>query len=179
MSDGRKTGQARGRLRLVAGQGDDQSPRQGNLHAVGTGPALAEEPPALPGKAADGIHVLSVSLRGAASPVWRRLEVPSAITLDRLHHVLQEAFAWSDTGPHWFQTAHGDFDGEPRPDIRPEDRGDDTIALARVGGTRDWIGYRCGYHDERQADIVVEETRPATPGVSYPRCTRTSATRQV
>jgi hypothetical protein len=40
-----------------------------------------------------------VNLRGAAPPVWRRLEVPSAITLDHLHQALQEAFGWSSTGP--------------------------------------------------------------------------------
>ena len=167
MRNGQKRGQARGGLRLVAGQGTDESPRQGNLHAVGTGHTPGEEPPALSGTAAGSTHVLTVSLRGAAPPVWRRLEVPSAITLDHLHQVLQEAFGWSGTGPHWFQTSCGDFDGSPRPDLRPEDRGDDdTITLARAGPLRDWIGYRCGYRDELQADIVVEEIRPAKPGVT-------------
>ena len=162
MVNGRKTGQARGGLRLVAGQGNDETPRQGTLHAVGTGPAPEEEqPPALSGIAAGGIHVLTVSLRGTTPTVWRRLEVPSAITLDQLHEVLQEAFGWSDTGPHWFQTSCGNFDGSPPPDLRPEDRGDDdTITLNRAGRPRDWIGYRCGYHGELQADIVVEEIRP-------------------
>jgi hypothetical protein len=98
MCNERKTGQARGGLRLVAGQGTDESPRQGNLHAVGTGHTPGEEPPALSGAAAGGTHVLTVSLPGATPPVWRRLEVPSAITLDHLHQVLQEAFGWSGTG---------------------------------------------------------------------------------
>ena len=174
MANRRKTDAARCGLRLVAGQGSDGSPRRGNLHAVGTRPAPGQEPPALPGMAG-GIHVLNVSLPGAVPPAWRRLEVPGAITLDRLHHVLQEAFGWSGTGPHWFQTACGDFDGAPRPDIRPEDRGDDdTITLALAGRPRSWIRYRYGYHDERQADILVEAIRPATPGVTYPRCTKTS-----
>jgi hypothetical protein len=163
MSNGQKTRQARDRLRLVPGQADHETPRRGNLHAVGAGPDPEEEPPALSVIAAGGIHVLSASLRGADPPVWRRLEVPSAMTLDQLHHVLQEAFGWSDTGPHWFQTPCGDFDGAPRPDIRPEDRGDDdSITLNRAGRPREWIGYRCGYRDKLQVDIVVEEIRPVT-----------------
>ena len=133
----------------------------------------------LSGTAAAGIHVLTVSLRGIVPPVRRRLEVPSAITLDRLHQVLQEAFGWSGIGRHWFQMACGDFDGSPRPDIRPEDSGDDdTITLARAAGPRDWIGYRYGYRDEWQADIMVEGIWPATPGVTYPRCTKASIARQ-
>jgi hypothetical protein len=164
MRNERKTGQTRGGLRLVTGQGTGESPRQGDLHAVGTGHTPGEGPPALSGTTAGSIHVLTVSQRGTTPPVWRRLEVPSAITLDQLHHVLQEAFGWSGTGPHWFQTSCGDFDGSPRPDLRPEDRGDDdTITLAYAGGPRDWIGYRYGYHDELQADIVIEEVRPAKP----------------
>ena len=174
MSNGRKTGQSRGGLRLVAGRGNDESPRQGNLHAV-AGRTLGGELPALPGTAAGSIHVLTVSLRGTVPTVWRWLEVPSTITLDRLHQVLQEAFGWNGIDRHWFQTACGDFDGSPRPDIRPEDWGDDdTITLARAAGPRDWIGYRYGYRDEWQADIVVEEIWPATPGSGLTRTATSS-----
>jgi Plasmid pRiA4b ORF-3-like protein len=39
------------------------------------------------------VHRVKVSLYGAKPPVWRRLEIPSAMPLDRVHAVLQVALA--------------------------------------------------------------------------------------
>jgi hypothetical protein len=50
--------------------------------------------PALPEHAAATVHQLKVSLHDAKPPVWRRLEIPSAMTLDGVHAVLQIAFGW-------------------------------------------------------------------------------------
>jgi hypothetical protein len=53
------------------------------------------------------IHVLCVSLHGATPPPWRLLEVPSAMTLDRLHELLQRMFGWYGLCPHSFVTIYG------------------------------------------------------------------------
>ncbi len=42
---------------------------------------------------------VKVSLYGAKPPVWRRLEIPSAMPLNLMHAVLQVAFDWHDSGP--------------------------------------------------------------------------------
>jgi hypothetical protein len=175
-------GQSHG-LRLIAGQGTAESPHSGRLRAVGSRAVVDGAPiargtlPAMPKAAAGSIHVLIVSLHGAAPPSWRRLELPSAITLDRLHEVLQMTFGWSNFGPHSFVTIYGEFGGPVRPTSRAAKRASDRrdesgAALAQAAGDEgEGIAYLYGYHDEWRVDILVERILPATPGVAYPRCT--------
>jgi hypothetical protein len=55
------------------------------------------------------IHKIKVSLRGSRPPIWRRLEVPSGITLRRLHDVIQAAFGWQDYHLWVFDTELGRY----------------------------------------------------------------------
>lgn len=45
---------------------------------------------------------LYIELEGTSPRIWRRFVVPSAITLDRLHDVIQIVMGWSDTHLHEF-----------------------------------------------------------------------------
>lgn len=47
---------------------------------------------------------IRVDLVGAKPPIWRRLELPGDLTLDRLHLVIQAAMGWSDSHLHRFRT---------------------------------------------------------------------------
>lgn len=46
------------------------------------------------------VHELQVTLLDVSPPVWRRLRVPSAVTLSALHSILQVAFGWQDAHLH-------------------------------------------------------------------------------
>ena len=48
--------------------------------------------PRLPKSAATTVHRVKASLYGTKPPVWRRLEIPSVMTLDLVHMVMQAAF---------------------------------------------------------------------------------------
>jgi Plasmid pRiA4b ORF-3-like protein len=140
--------------------------------------AIRLDVPPVPEAAAREIHVLAVSLHGAAPPPWRLLEVPSTITLDQLHEVLQKTFDWFDFGPHSFVTLYGEFFGLKRPTSRmvnraAERRDESGVMLAQAAG-EDGLGmvYLYGYHDEWRVDIRVEKILPAAAGVAYPRCIR-------
>jgi hypothetical protein len=175
------------RLRVVARQSTGVSPRSGRLRAVRPQPAdhdaraVRLDVPAIPETAANEIHVLCVSLHGATPPPWRLLEVPSAMTLDRLHEVLQRMFGWDDFGPHSFVTIYGEFFGPLRPASRAarraakwagEPRDDSGVMLAQAAGEEGLgIVYLYGYDDEWQVDIRVEKILSATAGLAYPRCT--------
>ncbi|MDQ3153328.1 MAG: plasmid pRiA4b ORF-3 family protein [Actinomycetota bacterium] len=46
---------------------------------------------------------------GATPPIWRRLEVPSGIALERLHRVSQETFGWADCHMGVFLIRRGEY----------------------------------------------------------------------
>jgi hypothetical protein len=189
MTNGRKAKRRRGTgrrdsgLRLVGEQGALESPRSGTLHTGLPRPLAYDTPaaeralPAIPETAAKSIHVVIVSLHGAAPPPWRRLELHSAMTLDQLHAVLQVSFGWSNFGPHSFVTVYGEYGGLALPPSRAAERAagrrrESGIMLAQVAGEEGWgIAYLYGYQDEWRVDIRLEKILAATPGVAYPRCT--------
>jgi Plasmid pRiA4b ORF-3-like protein len=116
------------------------------------------------------IHRLKVMLRGSKPPIWRRFEVPSDITLQRLHAVIQIGFGWQDCHLHVFETTAGQF-GTRDPDL--EDVRSD--AAMRLSAVADWPGDQLGYEydfgDSWQHLVTVEAVQQAEPGVAYPRCT--------
>jgi hypothetical protein len=129
--------------------------------------------PRLKKSAATTVHTVKASLHGAKPPVWRRLELPSELTLDRVHEVMQIAFAWDDYHLHQFETTCGAF-GRPDDDGWGfEEVGDEfSVALVQVAAEeKAKIVYVYDFGDDWRHDIVVEKITPALPGVAYPRCT--------
>jgi len=67
----------------------------------------------MPGAHTPTVHQLKIGLQGAAPPLWRRFQVPSAASLGFLHDVIQEAFGWDGYHLHRFQDGRGREWGEP------------------------------------------------------------------
>jgi hypothetical protein len=128
--------------------------------------------PKLPKSALSTIHQVKITIYGTKPPIWRRLELPSAMTLDRVHETLQIAFDWAGYHLHAFETACGQF-GSPDQDDDWSDRADEaTAALAQVAPAEAAkIVYVYDFGDDWRHDIVVEKILPAQPGAAYPRCT--------
>ena len=139
---------------------------------VGGKRVARQELPELPNEAATTVHRVKVTLYGAKPPVWRRLEIPSAMPLNLVHAVLQAAFGWYDYHLRVFETVCGQF-GSPDHDDDVADQRDETAAtLAQVAGAeRVKVVYSYDFGDDWRHDIVVEKIIPAEPGVAYPRCT--------
>lgn len=74
---------------------------------VGGKRVVKQKLPKLPKHAETTVHVVKVTLHGAKPPVWRRLEIPSAMTLDLMHGVMLAAFGWHGYHLH---VGHGDRD---------------------------------------------------------------------
>jgi hypothetical protein len=114
------------------------------------------------------VHRVKITLRGSKPPIWRRLEVPSGITLARLHEAIQESFGWHG-GHLWvFETPYGYY-GVPDPEL-----GHRSATSKKLGDvaqrTGDRIRYTYDFGDDWEHDIVVEDVLTAEAGVAYPRC---------
>jgi len=78
-----------------------------------------------------GIYLLKITLLGIDPPIWRQLAVPSTLTLDGLHRVLQRAMGWMESHLHEFVIGGRRY-GIPDPEapvsrVLPEHR----VSLAR------------------------------------------------
>ena len=77
------------------------------LELIGSVSALSglgeqPEPRLLARRACPATYTLRIDLDDASPPIWRRIEIASDITLDRVHEVVQAAMGWTDSHLHAF-----------------------------------------------------------------------------
>ncbi len=70
------------------------------------------------------VYQLKVSLKGIRPPIWRRLLVPSSVTLPDLHEILQNSMGWVDAHLHQFNCGLVRF-GQRDPEL-PDSVADET-----------------------------------------------------
>lgn len=128
-------------------------------------PPATREPASPP-----SVHRLKVTLRGVRPPIWRRLLVPSGVTLAKLHDILQRAMGWHDSHLHLFRTrdaTYGDRIMLDDPDVRSE-RTSRLGVVAPTKGSKLWYDYDFG--DGWEHEILVEAVVPPDAGARYPVC---------
>jgi hypothetical protein len=114
------------------------------------------------------VHRLKITLRGSKPPIWRRLEVPSGTTLQRLHAVIQAAFGWEDCHMWVFESESGAY-GVPDPELGHRNAASTKLStVAPRPGDR--LRYTYDFGDDWEHDLIVEEVLAADPGTSHPRC---------
>jgi hypothetical protein len=118
---------------------------------------------------ATSIARLHVTLNDVKPPVQRRVEVPLAIRLDRLHLVLQAAMGW--TNSHLYEIRARDIGwGLPDPDFGdgPLDaKKARLIDVLEDAGTKT-LKYLYDFGDGWEHTVKVERITDAIPGVAYP-----------
>ena len=112
---------------------------------------------------------LKVTLDEVKPVVQRRLDVPLAIRLDRLHLMLQAALGWENS--HLYEIKAGGVGwGEPDPDFGggPLDARKVRLidVLEDVG--RKTIKYLYDFGDGWEHTIKVERVTDPVPGIAYP-----------
>ena len=120
------------------------------------------------------IYQINVTLLGSDPPIWRRLLVPSDLTLLQLHHVLQVAMGWDDSHMHEFRI-QGQRYGTPDPIEQsfrgPQTIGERTVRLSSVlGRVRSKALYIYDFGDDWQHQILVEKRLAPEPECGYPIC---------
>lgn len=101
---------------------------------------------------------LRVTLGATQPPIWRRLLVPSDLTLGELHEVLQIAMGWQGAHPHQF-IQRGQFYGVPVDELGlfevHDENGYQVADLLRV--SRDWLTYEYDFGDGWEHRIALEK----------------------
>jgi hypothetical protein len=104
------------------------------------------------------VYQLKVTLRGVRPPIWRRLRVPGALTLGRLHHALQIALGWTDSHLHQFLVGD-DLYGVPDPadDLGVKVLDERRVRLEQIATrARSRFVYEYDFGDGWEHDVVVE-----------------------
>jgi len=79
------------------------------------------------------VHHLRVTLLDVSPPIWRELRVPSLITLQVLHAVIQIAMGWEDRHLHEWRVGDTTFVADEEEDWGEHATGESTITLADAG----------------------------------------------
>jgi hypothetical protein len=103
----------------------------------------------------------------ADPPVWRRVIIPAAYSLDRVHAVIQAAMEWQDCHLHAFRDADVIY-GPPGPDYALGHLDERKFQLGKL--TADRIFYEYDFGDGWEHELVIEERTTAADGAIYPVC---------
>lgn len=116
----------------------------------------------------DAVLQILVELADVDSPrVWRRLLVPAAISLDRLHSVIQDAMGWQNCHMHAFSIDGVQY-GRPGGELGFRDERTATLAALLKPGTH--FVYTYDFGDSWEHLITVERFETASTGLHYPHC---------
>jgi Plasmid pRiA4b ORF-3-like protein len=112
--------------------------------------------------AASDVFQLKVTLLDTKPPIWRRVLVDGASTLDHLHEVIQAAFGWWNYHLHEFEVGRTRY-GVPDPD---EDWGEPPrderrTRLDAIAGEGSSFQYTYDFGDSWDHKITVEKVLPA------------------
>ncbi|HEY1916146.1 MAG TPA: plasmid pRiA4b ORF-3 family protein [Streptosporangiaceae bacterium] len=112
---------------------------------------------------------VKITLAEVGDPVvWRRVLIPAAITLDKLHVVVQGAMGWQNYHLHVFRV--GEVSYGPDPEDMLEYRDETKVRLADVTGAGDRIGYEYDLGDGWEHELFIEASAGAEAGRAYPSC---------
>jgi hypothetical protein len=116
------------------------------------------------------LYELKVELQGIDPPVWRMLQVPSRISLHKLHLVVQRAMGWQNYHLHIFYVGprrYSEANSEWGPEI--QDSGEVTLADVVSEENRSFL-YEYDMGDGWEHEITLQRILPAK-GHERPRCT--------
>jgi hypothetical protein len=104
-------------------------------------------------------YQLKITLQNIDPPIWRRVQVPAAVTLGDLHAVLQVAFGWTDAHMHHFLIRKIFYSPPPfDPHLKMAD--EDEFLLGEVARARSRFLYEYDFGDDWEHRIVVEKVLP-------------------
>jgi len=118
------------------------------------------------------VYQLKVTLTWVKPPIWRRLLVPSSISLSTLHDILQTAMGWGGGHLHQFVAPGGTYYGVADPEYGDADTEDeDRFRLDQVlGQEKASMVYEYDFGDGWAHKIVLEKILAPAAGVAVLSC---------
>lgn len=118
------------------------------------------------------VHQIKITLRGVRPPIWRRLHVPSTLTLGQLHHALQIAMGWTNSHMHQFCVGRQYF-GVPDPEDlwNAPTISERKVRLVQIAQATSRFTYEYDFGDGWTHDVVIERAEPVTEFASDWICT--------
>lgn len=114
------------------------------------------------------VYQLKITLKNIRPPIWRRIQVLSSTTLQKLHLIVQAAMGWEDYHLHSWTIAGIDY-GEPDPEDNI--RSETAVTLRRiVKGEKSKFLYTYDFGDCWEHEILLEKELAPTPETNYPIC---------
>jgi len=115
-------------------------------------------------------YQLHVTLQGSDPPIWRKIQVPATIPLDRLHRVLQIAMGWDDDHLHQFIAGKKRY-GIPSPGDFVRVHDERQARLYRVlMKPRQRMLYEYDFGDGWMHEILLEEVLRPEQALEHPVC---------
>lgn len=110
---------------------------------------------------AEAAYTLKITLSGSKPPIWRRFCLPGAVTLDRLHDVIQIVMGWQETHLHRFEIAHRCYE-EKSEESEADALNEGEYRLCDlVAGKGDRFTYEYDFGDGWRHVLLIEAvTRP-------------------
>lgn len=117
------------------------------------------------------IYQIKVTLAGIEPQIWRRFQVPSSISLNKLHEILQVVMGWDNCHLYQF-IIDEEYYGRPEPGGFDDDvQNAKKVKLGEVyQGSKTSFVYEYDFGDSWEHEILIEKELPAEAGVRYPKC---------
>ncbi len=116
------------------------------------------------------LYQLHVSLDGIAPPIWRRVLVPSNVTLRRLHGIIQKSMGWTNSHLHQFEL-DGRIFGRPDPDgeMYFEDDSRHRLGSMLITPGHSMV-YEYDFGDSWRHTVLLEEILASDDAFAQVRC---------
>lgn len=118
--------------------------------------------------AARSVYQLKVTLLHSQPPIWRRVQVESSVTLDRLHDALQGVMGWTNSHLHGFRLPEPGQRGARRRLLPIESADEKATRLADLlRRPKDWCVYDYDFGDSWEHELLLEEVVPCSSPARY------------
>jgi Plasmid pRiA4b ORF-3-like protein len=114
---------------------------------------------------------LHVELEDVTPPIWRKVLVPSNITLADLHTTLNEVMGWTNSHLHQFILRDRRFGDVTMPDSEELELEDERkVCLDALIGEKQRVGYEYDFGDGWLHRVEVEKKLELDARLLYPLC---------